>query len=121
MKICVKASNTCLIKLISLLTLTTTVLIARPETVSGQDSFAIPSSKVERKNKAPVSSETLQIHLPKPIEMKLANRLTILILEDHRLPSVFTQLHIRNTGALYEPANLSNLTSATAQMLHEST
>ncbi len=121
MKICVKASSACLIGLISLLALTTAVLIARPETVSGQDSFAVPSSKVERKNKAPVSSETLRVQLPKPVEVKLVNGFTVLILEDHRLPSVFAQLHIRDAGALYEPANLSGLASATAQMLREGT
>ncbi len=107
--------------LISLLALTTAVLIARPGTVSGQDSSAVPSSQVERKNKAPVSSETLRVHLPKPVEVKLANGLTVLILEDHRLPSVFAQLHIRDAGALFEPANLSGLASATAQMLREGT
>ena len=107
--------------LISLLALTTAVLIARPGTVSGQESFDVPSSQVERKNKAPVSSETLRVHLPKPVEVKLANGLTVLILEDHRLPSVFAQLHIRDAGALFEPANLSGLASATAQMLREGT
>jgi len=68
-----------------------------------------------------VSSETLRVHLPKPVEVKLANGLTVLILEDHRLPSVFAQLHIRDAGALFEPANLSGLASATAQMLREGT
>ena len=39
-------------------------------------SKAIPLSKVERKNKAPVSSEILRVKLPKPVEMTLPNGLT---------------------------------------------
>jgi hypothetical protein len=43
------------------------VLIAQVPQDPG--SKAIPLSKVERKNKAPVSSEILRVKLPKPVEM----------------------------------------------------
>jgi hypothetical protein len=43
---------------------------------------------VERKNKAPVSDEILRVKIPKPTEMTLPNGLTVLVLEDHRLPLV---------------------------------
>src|SRR5919108_1192716 len=108
-------------RLIALLALTATVWSARPSYLYGQDSSTVPPSKVERKNKAPLSTETLRVHLPKPVEAKLANGLTVLILEDHRLPGVFAQLHIRSAGALFEPANLPGLASATAHMLREGT
>ena len=78
------------------LALTMAALIARPLFVSGQeDSSSVRPSNVERKNKAPLSTETLRVHLPKPVEAKLANGLTVLILEDHRLPSVLAELHLR--------------------------
>jgi zinc protease len=96
-------------------------LIACPLFVSGQDSLNASPSKVERKNKAPVSNETIHVRLPKPVETTLANGLTVLILEDHRLPYVLAEWHLRGAGALFEPENFSGLASATAQMLREGT
>jgi zinc protease len=87
----------------------------------GQESLTVPPSRVERKNKAPVSTETLRVRLPKPTEAKLSNGLSVLILEDHRLPTILTQLHLRRAGPLFEPQTLSGLASATAQMLREGT
>src|SRR4029077_17085680 len=66
-----------------------------------QESIETSPSKVERKNKAPLSREVLQVKLPKPVEAKLANGLTVLILEDHRTPAVLLQLHIGGAGALF--------------------
>jgi zinc protease len=80
-----------------------------------------PTSKVERKNEAPVSSEVLRVKLPKPIEAKLKNGLTVLIAEDHRFPAISVQLQISAAGALYEPENVAGLASVTAQMLREGT
>jgi len=45
----------------------------------------------------------------------------VLILEDHRTPAVFVQLHIGGAGALFEPPNMTGLANATAQMLREGT
>ncbi|MGH7825524.1 MAG: M16 family metallopeptidase [Candidatus Binatia bacterium] len=106
-------------RLRALLALLTAASIAAPPLVAGQDSAIVPQSKVERKNKAPVSSETLRVRLPKPVEAKLANGLTVLVVEDHRLPTVVAELHIRGAGALFEPAILPGLAAATAQMLRE--
>ncbi len=86
-----------------------------------QDGAALAPSKVERKDRAPVSREILQIKLPKPIEAKLKNGLTVLILEDHRAPFINLQLHIGGAGALFEPAALAGLANSTAQMLREGT
>jgi predicted Zn-dependent peptidase len=94
--------------------------VAQMQQAPGQDK-GIPLSKVERKNKAPVSKEILQVKLPKPVEATLPNGLTVLILEDHRLPSVSAVLNISGAGALYEPANSSGLASVTATMLREGT
>src|ERR1044071_8934 len=98
---------------------TSWVLLAGP--LHAQEAIATPPSKVERKNKAPVSREILRVKLPKPIEAKLSNGLTVLILEDHRAPFITLQLHIDGAGALFEPRNTAGLANATAQMLREGT
>ena len=85
------------------------------------DQKSIPISKVERKGKAPVSSEVLRVKLPKPAEFKLDNGLAILILEDHRLLLVTLHLIIPGAGSMDEPLELPGLASFTAQMLKEGT
>ncbi len=89
--------------------------------LNAQESIETPASKVERKNKAPLAREVLRVKLPKPVEAKLENGLNVLILEDHRSPSVFVQLHIDGAGALFETPSMIGLADATAQMLREGT
>lgn len=84
-------------------------------------SKAIPLSKVERKNKAPVSDEILRVKIPKPTELTLPNGLTVLVLEDHRLPLVTARLTILGAGALNDPADVPGLANVTATMLKEGT
>ena len=79
-------------------------LLAGP--LHAQEAIATPPSKIERKNRAPVSREILRVKLPKPIEAKLSNGLTVLILEDHRAPFITLQLHIDGAGALFESRNM---------------
>jgi zinc protease len=78
-------------------------------------------TKVERKNKAPVSKEVLKVKLPKPIETTLPNGLTVMILEDHHMPTVAVSLSISGAGGLYEPAGQRGLAGIAAQMLREGT
>jgi zinc protease len=92
---------------------------AQPQPEAGSKS--IPLSKVERKNQAPVSSEILRVKLPKPVELKLDDGLTVLVLENHRLPTVTVRLLIQGAGALNDPADLPGLASLTAAMLKEGT
>src|SRR5437016_6038996 len=73
------------------------------------------------KNRAPVSREVLKVKLPRAVESKLENGLTVLILEDHRLPTISMTLDIRGAGGIYEPALMTGLAAATAQMLREGT
>jgi predicted Zn-dependent peptidase len=101
------------------LSLTATLILAQPPTPG--DNKSIPVSKVERKRKAPVSSEVLRVKLPKPTEIKLDNGITLLILEDHKLPTVSVQLSINGAGGLFEPAETPGVASLTAQMLKEGT
>ena len=55
-------------------------MLSLPSAQVPQDpgSKAIPLSKVERKNKAPVSNEVLRVKLPKPTEITLPNGLTVM-------------------------------------------
>jgi zinc protease len=101
--------------------LSAAVLFTTAVRIPGQDDKSLPTSKVERKNKAPVSGDILRVKLPKPVEAKLKNGLTILILEDHRAPYINLQLHIGGAGALFEPTEVTGLANTTAQMLREGT
>lgn len=81
----------------------------------------IAVSKVERMNKAPVSKEILKVNLPKPVEATLDNGISVLIMEDHRFPTVYVQLQLSGAGGLFDPADLPGLATATASMLREGT
>lgn len=80
-----------------------------------------PISKIDRKRKAPVSSDVLQVHLPKAKEMTLDDGLSVLLIEDHRMPTVTVSLIIPGAGGIYDPADTPGLASFTATMLKEGT
>ena len=82
---------------------------------------SIPTSKVERLNRAPVSKDILKVKLPRPIETVLPNGINLMILEDHRFPLVTVQFDIDGAGPMYEPANEPGLAGATARLLTEGT
>jgi len=86
-----------------------------------QGNKAIPLSQVERKNRAPVSKDILKVTLPKPVETTLPNGLTVLILENHRLPTVSAQVQLPGSGATFEPTDRPGLAVITAQMLMQGT
>src|ERR1700686_5653964 len=96
-----------------------TVSVAQAPPDAG--SKTVPLSKVERKNKAPVSREVLRVKLPKAAEFKLPNGLTVLVIEDHRLPLVTARLLLEGAGALGDPPDLPGLANMTAAMLKEGT
>ncbi|HKW87478.1 MAG TPA: pitrilysin family protein [Candidatus Acidoferrales bacterium] len=79
-----------------------------------------PLSKVVRLNRAPVNKEVLKVELPKPAVVTLPNGLTVLLLENHKLPTVAFSLWIR-PGQLADPNDLPGLASFTADMLKEGT
>jgi predicted Zn-dependent peptidase len=95
--------------------LATTLASALPQAPRGQ------TSKVERKNRAPVSKELLKVKIPKAAEYTLSNGVTVLITEDHRLPLVSIQYNIAAAGPIFEPRELPGLASITAQMMTEGT
>jgi len=102
--------------LLALLMLSITIRAAAPQEAAQQE-----ISKVERKNRAPVSKEILRVKLPQAIEHTLSNGLTVLIMENNRLPLISLQFNISAAGPIFEPAGMPGLAGATAQMLREGT
>src|SRR5260370_1362385 len=109
------------LRLAASLALTSTLIFAQPPQGAPGDNKSVPVTKVERKRKAPVSSEVLRVKLPKPTEVKLDNGTIVMVLEDHKLPTVSVQLSIDGAGGLYEPADTPGVAGFTAQMLKEGT
>lgn len=87
----------------------------------GENDKAVSPGDVVRKNRAPVSHELLKVKLPKPIETKLDNGLTVLIIENHKLPYVSMHLLIEGAGPIDEPADKAGLAAATAALLSQGT
>jgi zinc protease len=108
-----------------------TVVITVPAAKSGsspvsgatpaESCAATPATRIERKNRAPVSSDALRAKLPRAVESRLENGLTILVLEDHRFPTVSVQFNINGAGNLHEPPDRPGLARVAAQMLSQGT
>lgn len=105
-----------LIPVIVLALLSVTIQAAVPQEALQED-----ISKVERKNRAPVSKDILRVKLPQATERTLSNGLTVLIMENHRLPLISLQYNISGAGPIFEPVDMPGLAGATAQMLSQGT
>lgn len=81
---------------------------------------ATPLSKIERLNRAPVNKEILRVQLPRPTVAKLPNGLTVILIEDHKLPTVAFTMWI-TPGQLGDPDEIPGLASFTADMLRQGT
>src|SRR5438034_3276296 len=86
-----------------------------------QEEQSAEPNKVEGKNRPPLSQDPLKVTLPKATESTLSNGLTVLIMENHRLPLISIQYNISGAGPIFEPANTPGLAGITAQMLREGT
>jgi zinc protease len=71
----------------------------------------------ERRNRAPVSKEDLVVKLPEAVPLKLSNGVTVLALEDDRLPLAYVRLQVDGAGSVYEPR--PGLAEFTVNMLQE--
>lgn len=69
----------------------------------------------ERKNRAPISHDTLTIKLPEATPVKLSNGLTLIAMEDNRLPLAWVRFQVDGAGRLYEPR--PGLAQMTAELL----
>jgi zinc protease len=96
-------------------------LVAAPfAPVASAQGKSTDMSQVVRLNRAPVNKEILRVQLPKPVVTKLPNGITLVMLEDHKLPTIAFTMWIR-PGQLADPADLPGLASFTADMLTEGT
>lgn len=75
----------------------------------------------EIKGRAPVSDEVLQVKLPRPEEADLSNGVHLMVLEDHRAPTVSFQLVIQGAGGYYDPVDLPGLAGFAASLMREGT
>ena len=73
------------------------------------------------KHKAPINPNTLRVHLPKPVMARLDNGLRIVLIEDHKLPTLYMQCVLLNRGDALDPAELHGLATATAALLRSGT
>ena len=82
---------------------------------------APPASKatdfkgVTLKKRAPVSNEVLKVKFPKPVESKLKNGVELLVLEDHRSPTIQVTIDMPASN-LNDPAELAGIGDAAAAM-----
>jgi len=98
------------------------LLVAQAPVVLGQGApAAAPPKPVEFKNRAPVNKETLKITLPRSQEADLANGAHLMVLEDHRVPSISFQILIMGAGGYYDPKDLPGLADTTASLMDEGT
>jgi len=71
---------------------------------------------VVKLNKAPVSNEVLKVKLPRPVERQLANGLKLLIVENHRIPSISLRITVPS-GDLRDPEGIQGISDATAALI----
>ncbi|HXB22017.1 MAG TPA: pitrilysin family protein [Candidatus Solibacter sp.] len=93
--------------------------LASAQTPGGGEHQQLPS-KVQRLNRTPVNQEILKVKLPHPKEVQLPNGLTLLVIEQHKLPTVSYNLWIKS-GALSDPKDTPGLASFTADLLRQGT
>jgi zinc protease len=72
------------------------------------------------KQSPPPPSAPHPMHLPKPTTYKLPNGLTVVLLEDHRVPFLTFEIGIR-AGDANDPKDLPGVSAVTSDMLNEGT
>jgi zinc protease len=73
------------------------------------------------KNRAPVSTEVIKVKLPRAQETQLSNGAYLMVLEDHRVPSVQFEIIMIGAGGYYDPPGLPGLADTTASLMDEGT
>jgi zinc protease len=68
-------------------------------------------------NRAPVSHENLKVQIPEATPVKLSNGVTLLAIEDNRLPIATVRFNVEDAGAIYSPR--PGVAEFTAEMLTE--
>jgi zinc protease len=99
------------------------VLFVVQTSVLGQGAAAPPAPPVapKFKGKAPVSSDVIKVKLPRAQETQLSNGAYLMVLEDHRVPSVQFEIIMIGAGGYYDPAGVPGLAETTASLMDEGT
>jgi zinc protease len=71
---------------------------------------------VVKLNRAPVSNEVLKVKLPRPVELKLANGMKLLVVESHRVPNINLRMTVPS-GDLRDPDGSLGVSDATAALI----
>jgi zinc protease len=87
----------------------------------GQEPPPAPAKPSQMKGLAPVNKDVLKIKLPRPTEADLANGAHLMVLEDHRVPSISFQIMMMGAGGYYDPAGLPGVADTTASLMDEGT
>jgi zinc protease len=64
---------------------------------------AVGTLAAQRRNRAPVSKQNLVVKIPQAIPVKLSNGVTVLAVEDNRVPLAYVRFQVEGAGSLYEP------------------
>jgi zinc protease len=89
--------------------------------VRAQEPTPAPAKPTQMKGLAPVNKDVLKIKLPRPAEADLSNGAHLMVLEDHRVPSISFQIMMMGAGGYYDPADLPGLADTTASLMDEGT
>jgi len=73
------------------------------------------------KGKAPINSKSLKINLPKPVEATLSNGVQVVLIEDHKLPTLYVQAVLLERGDGADPKDLQGVARTVASQLREGT
>ena len=91
--------------------------------ILGQGAAAPPAPPPAQpfKNRAPVSTEVIKVKLPRAQETQLSNGAYLMVLEDHRVPSVQFEIIMIGAGGYYDPPGMPGLADTTASLMDEGT
>jgi len=92
-------------------------LLAMGQGIVSAQSNQPTSSGPTRYNRAPISNELLEVHLPRALKRTLPNGVRVLVLEDHHAATISLMVYVNGAGGLFDPADQPGLASMTAQML----
>jgi zinc protease len=70
---------------------------------------------VQLKNKTPISNEILKVKFPRPIESRLKNGMELLVLEEHRSPTIQVEIAVP-ASSLNDPEGVPISSATTALM-----
>jgi predicted Zn-dependent peptidase len=97
-----------------------TVALLVVQIPAGAQAPAAPAAQ-PFKRKAPVSDEVIKVKLPRAQETQLSNGAYLMVLEDHRVPSVQFEIIMIGAGGYYDPPDMPGLADTTASLMDEGT